>query len=96
MEIENICAYASTEYRLISLVSIFLKIATNNTGDQTENSNGFDRVHDIFKFDRIPFHKPDPSARFFYLSRDWSYITKGRQNAPVGSWGKSKILNGKF
>ena len=31
-----------------------------------------------------------------YLSRDWSYITEGRQNAPVGSWGKSKIFNGKF
>ena len=31
-----------------------------------------------------------------YLSRDWSYITKGRQNAPVGSSGKSKIFNGKF
>ena len=31
-----------------------------------------------------------------YLSRDWSYITKGRQNAPVGPSGKSKIFNGKF
>lgn len=31
-----------------------------------------------------------------YLSRDWSYITKGRQKAPVGPWGESKIFNGKF